>query len=243
MRMVSSIFLSIAFHAAIFALPVAPVEKGGGEIIPVVLLVDRGVGPAKKREGARETQKTAPRRIKRQKKEADEPKSKEPILSELAKEKSETPPRRTEVSEAPSESDEAETGASAEAMDSALAGLSAAIESAGGEVAEAGMGREERNKGGSPAGIGFTQADYAYTPKPDYPERARREGWEGTVLLAVLVDRRGGSKTVEVSRSSGFQLLDRAAVEAVKLWRFHPAHAGETKIASWVKIPVVFRLD
>lgn len=88
----------------------------------------------------------------------------------------------------------------------------------------------------------LTQARYRETPKPSYPEQARKEGQQGRVLLRVLVDQEGKSKSVEVSRSSGSQTLDRAAVEAIRLWRFSPARYGDKPVESWVRIPVDFRL-
>ena len=89
----------------------------------------------------------------------------------------------------------------------------------------------------------FTPAAYATWAPPDYPERAWRKGWQGTTLLRVLVNNRGSSETVEISRSSGFSILDGAAVEAVQSWRFRPAHDGRKTVKSWVKVPIVFRLE
>ena len=83
---------------------------------------------------------------------------------------------------------------------------------------------------------------YAHVAKPEYPWRARRMGWEGTTLLRVLVDQQGHSKSVLISRSSGFDNLDSAAVKAVKGWRFNPARSGAGPVESWVKIPIVFSL-
>jgi protein TonB len=88
----------------------------------------------------------------------------------------------------------------------------------------------------------FVQASYAYAPKPEYPAPARREGKEGRVLLRVLVDEQGKSKSVEVDDSSGSEALDRAAAEAIKRWRFSPARYGNKSVESWVKIPIDFRL-
>ncbi len=88
----------------------------------------------------------------------------------------------------------------------------------------------------------FTRADYAYRVDPDYPEQARRKGWEGTTMLRVLVDQGGSSKTIQVSQSSGFEALDQAATKAVKGWRFHPARQGAKPVESWVKIPIIFSL-
>jgi protein TonB len=82
-----------------------------------------------------------------------------------------------------------------------------------------------------------------YSPRPEYPPSARRDGREGRVLLRVLVDEQGKSKTIEVNQSSGSEALDRAAAEAITGWRFSPARRGSTPVESWVKIPVDFQLQ
>ncbi len=61
-------------------------------------------------------------------------------------------------------------------------------------------------------------------------------------MLRVLVDRQGKSKVIQISQSSGFALLDGAAVEAVEKWRFYPAKNGNGAVQSWVRIPILFRL-
>ncbi len=86
------------------------------------------------------------------------------------------------------------------------------------------------------------RAGYVHKISPKYPERARREGWEGTTLLRVLIDRQGKSKVIQISQSSGFALLDGAAVKAVKKWRFYPAKNGNMPVERWVKVPILFRL-
>lgn len=97
-------------------------------------------------------------------------------------------------------------------------------------------------RGSSPRAVITAPARYSDTPKPAYPESARREGREGRVLLRVLIDDQGEAKTVEVSRSSGSDALDQAATNAIKRWRFHPARAGDQPIESWVSVPIDFRL-
>lgn len=96
--------------------------------------------------------------------------------------------------------------------------------------------------GASRDGIVLTQVRYRTTPRPEYPEDARRAGREGRVLLRVLVDDQGRSQQVEINRSSGSDLLDRAAVDAIKNWRFYPARYGDRAIESWIKIPIEFAL-
>jgi protein TonB len=96
--------------------------------------------------------------------------------------------------------------------------------------------------GSSGSVITVSQARYLDTPKPSYPETARREGREGRVLLRVLVDHQGRTKTVEINSSSGNEALDRAAAEAVRRWHFHPARYGDKTVESWLRIPIEFRL-
>ena len=43
--------------------------------------------------------------------------------------------------------------------------------------------------------------------------------------------------------SSGYERLDRAAVEAVRHWRFAPARRGTETIAAWALVPILFQLD
>lgn len=88
----------------------------------------------------------------------------------------------------------------------------------------------------------FTQvsvgANYSDNPKPKYPSVARNQGWQGNVILKVLVSANGDSEQVTVAQSSGHDILDQAAVDAVKVWHFASAKWGGT-----VNIPINFKLD
>ncbi len=77
---------------------------------------------------------------------------------------------------------------------------------------------------------------------PRYPVAARQAGWEGTVMVRVLVDRRGVAATVTIRESSGYQLLDEAVLQAVKKWRFAPATQNGNPVASFHDVRVRFRL-
>ncbi|MBY4678295.1 energy transducer TonB [Marinobacterium arenosum] len=77
---------------------------------------------------------------------------------------------------------------------------------------------------------------------PDYPLRALRRGWQGQVLLQLQLDAVGRVTAVEVVRSSGYPVLDRAAEQAARRWRFKPAIRHGRPVASYVKIPVDFQL-
>lgn len=83
---------------------------------------------------------------------------------------------------------------------------------------------------------------YLKNPPPEYPSVARRRGYEGTVVLEVLVDREGKVLDLDLFQSSGHNVLDQAAMEAVRGWLFEPARHGEEKVDMWVKVPLTFRL-
>lgn len=83
---------------------------------------------------------------------------------------------------------------------------------------------------------------YALNPPPRYPRPALERGWEGTVLLQVSVTAGGNVAELKVERTSGHPVLDRAALEAVRSWRFRPARLGERPMEGTVLVPVAFTL-
>ncbi len=64
------------------------------------------------------------------------------------------------------------------------------------------------------------------------------EGAEGTVGLRALVQIDGTAANVEVTASSGSSALDRAAVEAVRRWRFVPATRDGAPIDAYVTLRI-----
>lgn len=78
--------------------------------------------------------------------------------------------------------------------------------------------------------------------QPDYPPAAEQEGVEGTVRLRVLVNERGRVGQVEVTASSQDRRLDRAAVVAVRQWRYSPAVQDGVPRAVWTHASVTFSL-
>jgi protein TonB len=83
---------------------------------------------------------------------------------------------------------------------------------------------------------------YRQNEPPLYPLKARRLGYEGIVMLKVLIDEDGRVDDLRVLRSSGHRVLDRAALSAVRKWLFEPGTEGGVKKKMWVKIPVRFDL-
>ena len=84
--------------------------------------------------------------------------------------------------------------------------------------------------------------DYKSNPKHRYQMIARRKGYEGTVRLRVYVLESGNAGDVELEKSSNYEILDRSAIEAINRWIFIPGKRNGVPVASWVTVPVKFRL-
>lgn len=80
-------------------------------------------------------------------------------------------------------------------------------------------------------------------PPPDYPRQAFRRGVEGTVLVRADVGPDGVPTSVSLVRSSRSRQLDRAALDAVRRWRFDPARVDGHPTVGSVVIPIDFKLD
>ncbi len=79
-------------------------------------------------------------------------------------------------------------------------------------------------------------------PPPEYPGLALRRSWEGRVILRIKVLANGRAGSVEVTQSSGKPVLDEAAVEAVRNWKFIPAKRGDTPIEGFATQTIDFKL-
>lgn len=97
----------------------------------------------------------------------------------------------------------------------------------------------------APASEARTREAVAYdnVRLPRYPSGLIRQGLQGETLLRVRVGIDGRPARIEIERSSGHRELDRAALAAVRRWRFHPATEAGQPVPSWVIVPVGFRLD
>ncbi|GMV48922.1 MAG: hypothetical protein AMXMBFR67_04650 [Nitrospira sp.] len=97
-----------------------------------------------------------------------------------------------------------------------------------------------------------TKADYGWLAESlhrriielrHYPSTARLNGWEGKVVLKVSIKKDGQLKDVEVVKSSGYDALDQAAMEAVR--RACPLHMKHELAAPMVvlHLPVSYSLN
>ncbi|MBI3332611.1 MAG: energy transducer TonB [Candidatus Omnitrophica bacterium] len=120
------------------------------------------------------------------------------------------------------------------------------------EGEEPSLPREKGGKGGVPQQDSWADDGGAVmggdpaagrNPAPRYPWLARIQGWEGTVVLRVLVTPAGQAGSVQVARSSGYPSLDEAALAAIRRWSFLPARKQGQAVGSPMEIPVRFQLS
>lgn len=79
--------------------------------------------------------------------------------------------------------------------------------------------------------------------QPPYPPGSIRDNEQGNADVEVYVLPNGRVGEARIVRSTGFERLDRAALEeARRYWRFTPATRDGTPVAQWHRLRVVFKL-
>jgi periplasmic protein TonB len=91
-------------------------------------------------------------------------------------------------------------------------------------------------------GIHSIQADLSNNEPPMYPAIAVQSRLEGTAILKLQVGVDGAVQEVTVIESSGHQVLDDAAINAVKKWKGKPAQRFGINVGSEEVLPIRFRL-
>nr|WP_302664649.1 energy transducer TonB [Lysobacter enzymogenes] len=92
----------------------------------------------------------------------------------------------------------------------------------------------------APTGAYVAAAPLSANRAPQYPPASLRRGEGGTVRVQVRVNEQGEVDDAEVVQGSGVRALDRAAVSAVRAWRFRPATRGGRPAADTVIVPITF---
>ena len=75
---------------------------------------------------------------------------------------------------------------------------------------------------------------------PVYPEKARKTGVQGEVVLEATIDIYGRVKSIKVL--SSIPALDQAAVDAIKQWVYEPVVINNKPRAAIFTVTVRFRL-
>ncbi len=79
--------------------------------------------------------------------------------------------------------------------------------------------------------------------QPKYPKRALKMRQEGVVLLHVLISKTGSRQDIRIYKPSQYELLNKAAIKAVKKWTFSPNFVNGRAVQSWVEIPIEFKIQ
>jgi protein TonB len=106
-------------------------------------------------------------------------------------------------------------------------------------LGDSGTGLDTKGEG---QGTEIGYPNYGVNPKPDYPKIAKRHGYEGLVVLNVFVMESGNVGKIEIRKSSGYEVLDNSALDAVREWIFIPGKKNGRAISSWVLVPIRFDL-
>lgn len=79
-------------------------------------------------------------------------------------------------------------------------------------------------------------------PHPPYPLIARKKGFEGKLILEVLVNEDGSVKSTSIRESSGYEILDTVSKETVEKWTFIPAKKMGQAVKDNIQVPIKFVL-
>ncbi|MGS0673706.1 TonB family protein [Shewanella sp. 0m-4] len=101
----------------------------------------------------------------------------------------------------------------------------------------------EAKQGVSKQTVALSQPTFAAPPsQPHYPKKARKRGFQGTATIEVMFNQIGEQLSLTLVDSSGYRLLDKAALSAVEKWRF-TAPKPQTAFSYTVRVPVKFALN
>lgn len=79
--------------------------------------------------------------------------------------------------------------------------------------------------------------------QPRYPLAARKRGYEGRAIIRAKISPSGNVIRTVIAQSSGHQILDTVAQEAVTSWTFRPALRDGRAVLGQIEVPIEFRLQ
>ena len=88
----------------------------------------------------------------------------------------------------------------------------------------------------------FTPPRTVETPAPTYPEDARKEKVEGTVIVQAVIEKDGTVSAARVVKGL-HPSLDRVSAETIRRWRFEPASLDGEPVAVHYHMTIRYRLD
>ncbi|HEX3890542.1 MAG TPA: energy transducer TonB [Verrucomicrobiae bacterium] len=91
--------------------------------------------------------------------------------------------------------------------------------------------------------VPVTQPTFVKQAEHIYPSEAARRHQQGVVVLMLYINGSGALDKIEIVKSSGYPLLDAAAIREMKLSKFEPAMDGAIPIRSRAQASVTYRLE
>ncbi|MGG5887911.1 energy transducer TonB [Falsiroseomonas sp. HC035] len=87
------------------------------------------------------------------------------------------------------------------------------------------------------------QLGAGFNAPPAYPSASRMRNEQGRVTLMVEISAAGQVTDAAVQVSAGYPALDRAALEAVRTWRFEPALRDGQPVQFVTSLHISFQLE
>lgn len=110
-----------------------------------------------------------------------------------------------------------------------------------------GAGGASAGKGGKGGEFNLKQVDQPPVPikkvDPEFPPAARRLGVSGSVMIKFLVKADGSVIKASILEANPEGLFDQSALDAIRKWLFTPGIYQGKAVATWVILPVQFRLS
>ena len=76
-----------------------------------------------------------------------------------------------------------------------------------------------------------------------YPPLLKDAGVRGSTRVWIYVDRGGAVENVRIQKSSGYESMDRAALEVARQMEFEPARSDGRPVGVWVSRQITFRAE
>ena len=91
--------------------------------------------------------------------------------------------------------------------------------------------------------VSINGVSYSHQEQPTYPSMSKRLGEQGVVMLRITISETGMPENIQIETSSGFERLDKAAVEAAKKSRFNPYKRNNKPMRVTVTAPNRFTIS
>jgi protein TonB len=119
-----------------------------------------------------------------------------------------------------------------------------AIAAKGDNIAAGGKGTGGPGKSAEQLKDGYLKEHFAYIKdiiqrNINYPQRARRMGWTGKVVVSFVINENGRASDERILQSSGFEVLDSNVIATIKAVSPFP----RPPVKAELRVPIIYRLE